>query len=173
MDRDLYADLGVRNNAGPAELKAAWRRAARKHPDHGGDPEAFLHAKLAYDFLSDPARRAKYDAARAAGSGQSGQAARDSFHATWEAWEATLGEILPHLSALRTSVKGNDWRGFTSDVLGLANQLFGKPSARQAERPAPGPTLASRLRELQDAHQNGLLTAEEYQAKRAALLAAL
>ncbi len=172
MGRDLYADLGVRQQAGAAELKAAWCRAAMKHhPDRGGNAEAFLNAKLAYDFLSDPARRAKYDAARAAGSGQE---ARDSFHATWEAWEATLGELLPHLSALRTSVRGNDWRGFTGDVLGLANQLFGRPSARQAGPPPPRPgNLASRLRELQDARENGLLTEEEYRAKRAALIASL
>jgi len=170
MDRDLYADLGVRKNAGAAELRAAWRAAWKKHPDRGGDAEAFLYAKLAYDFLSDPARRAKYDAARAAGSGQE---ARDSFHATWEAWEATLGELLPHLSALQASVRGNDWRGFTGDVLGLANHLFGRPTARKAGSPPRLGNLASRLRELQDAHQDGLLTADEYREKRAALIAGL
>ncbi len=67
--RDLYAMLGVAPTATPAEIRQAYRRLVRQyHPDrHPGDPAA--HARMveinaAYAVLSDPDRRAAYDAAR-------------------------------------------------------------------------------------------------------------
>ena len=44
--------LGLRPGASPAELRAAWRRAATAtHPDLGGDPRAFAAASEAYRQL--------------------------------------------------------------------------------------------------------------------------
>lgn len=67
--RDPYAVLGVRRNAGPAEIKAAWRTMAKAvHPDHNrDDPTAaqrFAEAGRAYELLKDPKLRNRYDAAR-------------------------------------------------------------------------------------------------------------
>lgn len=67
--RDPYAVLGVRRNAGPAEIKAAWRTMAKAvHPDHNrDDPNAaqrFAEAGRAYELLKDPKLRNRYDAAR-------------------------------------------------------------------------------------------------------------
>jgi curved DNA-binding protein CbpA len=57
-----YAVLGVRTNAGVDAIKKAFRKKSMKaHPDHGGDAEAFAEIKLAYDILSDPGRRARFD----------------------------------------------------------------------------------------------------------------
>lgn len=63
MAGDLYSLLGVRRAATPDQVKAAYRRRALAlHPDRGGDRAAFDRAQLAYEVLSDPARRARYDA---------------------------------------------------------------------------------------------------------------
>ena len=59
---DLYGALGLRPDAGAEEIKRAYRRKAREHhPDAGGDAERFKEVTHAYEVLSDPERRARYD----------------------------------------------------------------------------------------------------------------
>ena len=64
--RDYYEVLGVQKNANADEIKKAYRKAAIKyHPDKNpGDKEAeekFKEAAEAYDVLSNPDKRARYD----------------------------------------------------------------------------------------------------------------
>lgn len=64
--RDYYEVLGVDKNASADELKKAYRKLALKyHPDRNpGDKEAeekFKEAAEAYDVLSNPDKKAKYD----------------------------------------------------------------------------------------------------------------
>lgn len=65
--RTLYDILGVTPHATPAELKAAWRRAAMKwHPDRNRGREHYAQAQFqrindAYAALTNPLRRAEYD----------------------------------------------------------------------------------------------------------------
>ena len=64
--RDYYEVLGVNRNANADEIKKAYRQAAIKyHPDKNpGDKEAeekFKEAAEAYDVLSNPDKRARYD----------------------------------------------------------------------------------------------------------------
>lgn len=60
---DLYKTLNVNKNAGKAEIKRAYKKAASKqHPDKpGGDKAKFQQLQRAYDILSDDAKRGEYD----------------------------------------------------------------------------------------------------------------
>jgi curved DNA-binding protein CbpA len=59
---DPYAALGLSKDADSATIKRAYRKASSKaHPDRGGDPMAMTRVNVAYDILSDPARRERYD----------------------------------------------------------------------------------------------------------------
>lgn len=58
----LYDDLGVKKDARPETIRKAYlKRAKQHHPDKGGDVSKFHQAKLAYDVLSNPVRRERYD----------------------------------------------------------------------------------------------------------------
>jgi len=69
--KDYYATLAVEPGAGDAEIKAAYRRLARKyHPDVSKEPGAedkFKAVNEAYEALRDPQKRAAYDQLRAQG----------------------------------------------------------------------------------------------------------
>lgn len=61
-DRTYYTVLGVSRSATAKQIKDAYRKAARTaHPDHGGSAELFHDVAVAYEMLSDPERRRRYD----------------------------------------------------------------------------------------------------------------
>ena len=64
--KDYYEILGVPRGAGDAEIKKSFRKLAREyHPDVAKDKkraeEKFKEINEAYEVLSDPAKRKKYD----------------------------------------------------------------------------------------------------------------
>jgi DnaJ-class molecular chaperone len=63
---DLYSQLGVKRDAGEAEIKKAYRKLAKElHPDRNKDNPAasarFSKVTQAYDILTDKDKRARYD----------------------------------------------------------------------------------------------------------------
>lgn len=82
---DLYELLGVTRDASQEEIKRAFRKLAMQyHPDRNSaeDAEArFKEINSAYEILSDPEKRSKYDRYGAAGVGNGAQgfAGFDSF----------------------------------------------------------------------------------------------
>lgn len=66
--KDYYKILGVKKDASEKEIKQAYRKLARKwHPDVNPDNRKEAEAKFkeineAYEVLSDPDKRARYDA---------------------------------------------------------------------------------------------------------------
>src|SRR6185312_12585887 len=64
--RDPYTVLGVGRGASDDEIKRAYRKLAKKlHPDLNPGKKSieaqFKEITAAYDFLSDPQKRARYD----------------------------------------------------------------------------------------------------------------
>ncbi|NJC70510.1 J domain-containing protein [Planosporangium thailandense] len=64
-DRDYYDILGVPRDASPQDIQRAYRQLARRnHPDVNKEPgaeERFKDITEAYDVLSDPNKRKRYD----------------------------------------------------------------------------------------------------------------
>ncbi|HEX8241440.1 MAG TPA: J domain-containing protein [Allosphingosinicella sp.] len=63
---DLYSQLGVKRDAGEAEIKKAYRKLAKElHPDknkgNANASERFSKVTRAYDILTDKDKRARYD----------------------------------------------------------------------------------------------------------------
>lgn len=75
--RDFYEVLEISKNATAEEIKKAYRKQALKyHPDKNPDnkeaEEKFKEAAEAYEILSDPKKRSRYDQYGHAGLGNSG-----------------------------------------------------------------------------------------------------
>ena len=62
---DYYTDLGVSRDSSAEEIRRAYHKAARElHPDVSDNADAneqFLRIQAAYDVLSDPEKRARFD----------------------------------------------------------------------------------------------------------------
>ncbi|HYE96580.1 MAG TPA: molecular chaperone DnaJ [Rubricoccaceae bacterium] len=127
--RDYYEVLGVSRTAAPDEIKKAYRRKAMEnHPDRNpGDKEAearFKEAAEAYEVLSNPDKRARYDRFGRAGLGNAGAAGGPGFT-----------DISDIFSAF-------------ADIFGGDTQfedVFGRARTRGRQRGRPGSDLRVRL----------------------------
>lgn len=83
MASDYYEILGVSREADKEEIKGAYRRLARKyHPDvnkETGAEERFKEINRAYEVLSEPETRARYDRFGEAGVSSTGAAGFQDF----------------------------------------------------------------------------------------------
>lgn len=66
MARDYYEILDIEKNASESEIKRAYRNLAKKYhpdlnPDNSEAEQKFKEATAAYEILSDPEKRSRYD----------------------------------------------------------------------------------------------------------------
>jgi curved DNA-binding protein len=138
--RDFYEILGVSRAASQEEIQRAYRKLARTyHPDINKDPaaeERFKEVSEAYDVLSDPETRQRYDAFGA----DFRQIPDDVDPATWARAQAgaragragrTGGR--PTTGGVRFETGGAE----DFDLGGIFDELFGRRTG-QAWGPIPG-----------------------------------
>jgi len=119
--RDYYEVLGVGKNASPDDIKRAYRRLAIKyHPDKNPDSKAEAEAKFkqcaeAYEVLSDPEKRKRYD--QFGHDGLRGMGMRDYTHMRWQDISSVFDDIFGGLG------------GF--------GDLFGRAAGRTSRRAGP------------------------------------
>lgn len=111
---DCYAVLGVGRDASQDEIKEAFReRALECHPDRapeGQEAEAkeeFLRVRRAFELLSDPQKRAAYDApdqeVETGGEGEEVNGRRRSYK---EAWRQSRGQTVTVSRTVLNKVQG-------------------------------------------------------------------
>jgi curved DNA-binding protein CbpA len=125
--RDLYAILGLREDASEDAIKAVYRQLARTfHPDVNSDPSAVEHFREitdAYVVLSDRELRERYDGQRAR---------RPRRRPRGEETETRIG----------LHVAGIDLGG----LLGVTVQVRRRPLFDDPPEPAPEPAVRARPR---------------------------
>lgn len=138
----LYDDLGVAPDADDAAIRAAYRRRAKEeHPDAvGGDEEAqraaaarFGALTYAYDVLTDPGRRARYDR-----DGETGKPADPDAEARAvlaQAFETFVAHALTEEKA-------------TDDIVRAAQDYLGKHAREFGARAAAAERGGKRARRL-------------------------
>lgn len=104
---DLYDVLGVAKDASPQDIKRAFRTKARElHPDVAGNDaakaEAFKRVREAYEVLSDPEARARYDRR---GQPRSGG---PFYGSMWNRGNVNVGSAPSGPSTAQTRAAGND-----------------------------------------------------------------
>ena len=133
-ERDFYDVLGVDRRSTDVEIKKAFRKLAQQwHPDVNSDPAAhdrFTEINEAYQVLSDPERRGRYDTFGRAGLGGAGQGAGfEGFGGFSDIFDAFFGGTAGGGSAKRGRPQpGSDLRydlriTFEEAVKGTAKQI--------------------------------------------------
>jgi molecular chaperone DnaJ len=149
VSRDYYDVLGVPRDADTKTIKNAFRQLARRyHPDTSTEPDAeqrFKEIAGAYSVLSDPARRASYDAQGSAGL--AGATAEDlwsgiDFTDIFGSAAPAFGGLFERLfgSAAAAPERGEDVH--LDLVISLDEVLTGGNHAVTIRRPGPCPQCA-------------------------------
>ena len=123
MKKDFYEILGINKNANEAEIKKAYRKKAIEfHPDKNpGNKEAeenFKIAAEAYEVLSDPQKKAKYDqfghqafdGSGGFGGGQGGMNMDDIFSQFGDIFGSAFGGSFGGNSGGQRRMKGSNLR---------------------------------------------------------------
>ena len=151
LEKDLYAVLGVAEDADQKAIGRAYRKLARElhpdtHPDDADAAERFKDVTAAYDVIGDAAKRAEYDefrraVANAGAADQRRQWWRDDGAAPWPPGFET-GD--PGDPAGWSTRGGSSWETFDGEEFeDLLDQRAGRrrrcPPAGRVGAPGPRP----------------------------------
>ena len=145
--KDYYATLGVAPDADDKAVKQAYRKLARQHhpdvkPGDKASEERFKEINEAYQALSDPERRKKYDELRGQYQQWSERGGRGDFD--WGRWQSAPGQAGQEAYGYNVSPEdledlfggGSPFSDFFGSIFGQAG---GGPSgAGRATRPRRG-----------------------------------
>ncbi len=148
--RDPYSVLGVQRDAGPDEIKAAWRTKAKTaHPDQNqDDPTAtnrFAEIGHAYDILKDPKKRSRFDERMKRAEGgrqeQTFQQKRDAAREAAErakAARANAEKVMEELDRAEAAKKAQKAAGQTATPSmetpeEVISRIFGVPPGQQPQ----------------------------------------
>lgn len=162
-EKDLYAVLGVAQDADAKTIGRAYRKLARElhpdtHPDDAGAADRFKEVTAAYDVIGDETKRAEYDEFRGAlagagswpGNASGGGFGGDGRGFTW----ARAGEGDERWARFDPS----DWATFEDGDLGdLLSGVFGRSQAGTSG-PRRGADLEAELRLAFEDAVRGLTT---------------
>ena len=113
-----YEDLGVTPEADEREIKKAYFRLVRKHPPEK-DPEKFKLIREAYETLSDPQARSRYDSLNAHGDEIRQLMEQCDQHAEREEWDKAI-RILKEVLVLAPEEE------FARNALGISYSRWGQ-----------------------------------------------
>ena len=139
--QDYYKTLGVERNASPEEIKRAFRKLAMKHhPDRNpGNKEAeekFKKMTEAYEVLSDPQKRARYDQLGESYSNwQQTGGGQGNFN--WEDWlgqAGARGGTRVEMGDLNDIFGGSGFSDFFNMIFGGAGAVGGTRNPRSSVR---------------------------------------
>ena len=156
MKEDYYEILGISKGASAAEIKKAYRKKALQyHPDKNpGDPKAeeqFKKAAEAYEVLSDPDKKARYDqyghaAFEGGGFGGGGMNMEDIFSQFGDIFGSAFGGGFSGFGGFGGGgqrIKGSNLRiRVTLDLEEIANGVEKKVKVKRKVQ-APGVTYKS------------------------------
>ena len=133
LERDLYAVLGVAEDADSKAIGRAYRKLARQlhpdtHPDDPGATERFKGVTAAYDVLSDETKRAEYDEFRraVAAAGRPDRGAQ-----SWTSYQR--GDPAGDDEQEWTTFDGSTWSTFGPDSLDdLLSRVVGQAGRGRA-----------------------------------------
>lgn len=138
--KDYYKSLGVDRNATPEEIKKAFRKLAMKyHPDRNKDnkqaEEKFKEINEAYEVLSDPKKRERYDQLGTSYQ-QWQQRGGNPGNFNWNEWFTSQGG---RGQQVNPEDFGDIFGGFSDffRVIFGGMPVSGQPRARQTGNPQP------------------------------------
>ncbi len=143
--KDYYKVLGVERNASKDEIKRAFRKLALKtHPDrnpgNAKSEEQFKEINEAYQVLSDPEKRSRYDQlGESYSQWQQGGAPAEGFN--WEDWftPSQSGNVRVNVGGLE-DILGGDFSEFFRRIFG------GVPDMGNSGNPNSGRSTYQRIR---------------------------
>lgn len=168
MAEDFYAILGVPKDASTQDIKASFRKLAREcHPDTAGEDPVklarFKQVREAYEVLSDPVQRARYD--------RRGEP-RGNSPFLGSSWGRVSDR--PPESGGRAPVPPQDLdledllTGFSASDFGFGGRPGTRPGPRPQPRPAPGRDIPLTVDVPEDVASHGGIVTLTYRRLRRA-----